>query len=97
MSTPQYQSYGGTTARTDTSPASRLDVFKKPPDPDVLAKVGHFDFYLVTFPRAWILELYKTYLGIDNDEVQYYKKETATFSLKINFLCLVWVWQLVSR
>eukprot|EP00088_Acartia_fossae_P020282 TRINITY_DN2190_c0_g1_i2.p1 TRINITY_DN2190_c0_g1~~TRINITY_DN2190_c0_g1_i2.p1 ORF type:complete len:582 (+),score=214.57 TRINITY_DN2190_c0_g1_i2:97-1842(+) len=39
MSTPQYQSYGGTTARTDTSPASRLDVFKKPPDPDVLAKV----------------------------------------------------------
>ena len=39
MTTPQYQSYGGTTVRTETSPASRLDVFKKPLDPDLLAKV----------------------------------------------------------
>lgn len=39
MSTPQYQAYGGTTARTDSSPATRLDVFKKPIDPDLLAKV----------------------------------------------------------
>jgi len=37
--TPQYQSYGGSTARTDTSPGARLDVFKKPLDPDLLAKV----------------------------------------------------------
>ena len=40
MTTPQYQSYGGTTARTDTSPLSRLDVFKRPPDPETLAKVS---------------------------------------------------------
>jgi len=39
MTTPQYQSYGGTTVRTETSPASRLDVFKKPLDPELLAKV----------------------------------------------------------
>jgi len=41
MTTPQYQSYGygGSTARTDTSPGARLDVFKKPLDPDLLAKV----------------------------------------------------------
>ena len=40
MTTPQYQSCGGTTARTDTSPLSRLDVFKRPPDPETLAKVS---------------------------------------------------------
>lgn len=39
MTTPQYNSYGGTTARTDSSPLSRLDVFKKPPDPETLAKI----------------------------------------------------------
>ena len=43
--TPQYQSYGGTTARTNSSPASRLDVFKKPLDPVMLAKV--IDFFLI--------------------------------------------------
>ncbi|XP_023332279.1 protein DGCR14 homolog [Eurytemora carolleeae] len=39
MTTPQYQSYGGTTARSNSSPASRLDVFKKPLDPKLLAQV----------------------------------------------------------
>ena len=51
MSTPQYQAYGGTTARTDSSPASRLDVFKKPIDPDLLAKVNGIrlaNFCLIT-------------------------------------------------
>lgn len=39
MSTPQYQSYDGTTARSATTPTSRLDVFKAPPDPALLARL----------------------------------------------------------
>ena len=46
--TPQYQSYGGTTARTNSSPASRLDVFKKPLDPVMLAKVSDISLLIKT-------------------------------------------------
>ena len=59
--TPQYQSYGGTTARTDSSPASRLDVFKKPLDPDLLAKVRNCFCMPITFNNA----ISKLFLIID--------------------------------
>ena len=59
--TPQYQSYGGTTARTDSSPASRLDVFKKPLDPDLLAKVRNCICKPITFNNT----INKLFLIID--------------------------------